>query len=295
MAARAAALVALFAVVLFVVSAITFDGDTSSGGTNSPETPGFIYVRNSIELVVIGDSAQVPVEFDLLDALRGDASRFVESIEPIDSRQAFVGVCCEPADGRQLLVDLEDGSVEFFPFTVRFPSASLDGARYVGGGSTVTPNNLGAVLAYENGVGVVEPGPDLLVRDDGVAFRPVLLPDDRIAVVDVDGTLIVIDADGETLARSAMDLALFDFDEQNRMIVAIEDADVVLLEIDSLSEVARFTAGPASESLVVQVDVHDGWALFTLEDGSLHAAPVSTEVIESQLLATDVETAAWLR
>ena len=295
MAARAAALVALFAVVLFVVSAITFDGDASSGGTNSPETPGFIYVRNSIELVVVGDSAQVPVEFDLLDALRGDASRFVESIEPIDSRQAFVGVCCEPVDGRQLLVDLDDGSVEFFPFTVRFPSASVDGARYVGGGSTVTPNNLGAVLAYENGVGVVEPGPDLLVRDDGVPFRPVLLPEDRIAVIDVDDSLIVIDSEGATLAHSAIDVALFDYDSVNDVIVAVTQDDVVLLDIDSLLEEARFPTGLSSESPVVGLDVHDGWILFVHEDGVLRGAPLDAPESGGQLVEAEVETAAWLR
>ncbi len=294
MVARVIAFIALVAVALVVVSAIAFDGEPSSGRTNAPEPPGFLYVRDSTELVVV-DSAQAPVEFDLLDALRGDTSRFVESIEPIDSRQAFVGVCCEPADGRQLLVDLEDGSVEFFPFTVRFPSASVDGARYVGGGSTVTPNNLGAVLAYENGVGVVEPGPDLLVRDDGAPFRPVLLPEDRIAVIDVDDSLIVIDSEGATLARSAIDVALFDYDSVNDVIVAVTQDDVVLLDIDSLLEEARFPTALSSESPVVDLDVHDGWILFVHEDGVLRGAPLDAPESGGQLVEADVETAAWLR
>ena len=65
----------------------------------------------------------------------------------------------------------------FFPSQFGSPQPALTVPGMWVAGSTVTPNNLGAVLAYENGVGVVEPGPDLLVRDDGVAFRPVLLPD----------------------------------------------------------------------------------------------------------------------
>ena len=295
MAARVGFL-AFIAAVLVGLSAIAFPGGSSNGLSSSADPPGFIYVRDQTEIVIVSDASRQEPTIDLLDAFRGDTSRFVESIEPIDSRQAFVGVCCEPADGRQLLLDLDDGTVEFFPFTVRFPSASVDGSRYVGGGSTVTPNNLGAVLAYENGVGVVEPGPDLLVRDDGLPFQPVLLPDERIAVVDVDDSLIVIDSEGATLARSTIgEVEAFDYDSLNDVIVAATQDDVVLLDPDSLSEVAGLTAMLSSESPVIDLDVHDGWILFVHEDGSLRGAPVDAPEFGGQLLEANAETAAWLR
>ncbi len=294
MAARVGFL-AFIAAVLVGLSAIAFPGGSSNGLSSSADPPGFVYVRGQTEIVIVSDASREEHTIDLLDAFRGDTSRFVESIEPIDSRQAFVGVCCQPADGRQLLLDLDDGTVEFFPFTVRFPSASVDGSRYVGGGSTVTPNNLGAVLAYENGVGVVEPGPDLLVRDDGLPFQPVLLPDERITVVDVDDSLIVIDSEGATLARSTTNIVMFDYDSLNDVIVAATQDDVVLLDPDSLSEVAGLTAMLSSESPVIDLDVHDGWILFVHEDGSLRGAPVDAPESGGQLFEADAETAAWLR
>ncbi len=285
------ALIVLIAAVLLGASAFFFER-TSSNTTAVPKRPGFVYVRNATEVVVeqVGHEA---VEWDLLDVLRGDTSRFVESIEPIDTRQAFVGVCCDPVDGRQLLLDLQDGSVEFFPFTVRFPSAGVDGARYVGGGSTVTPNNLGAVLAYENGVGVVEPGPDLLTRDDEVAFRPVLLPVGRIAVVGVDGALIVIDEQGETLARSVIgDAGLFDYDSLNDVVVAVvEGESLAILDAVSLDEIDRFPL----DSPVVSLDVSDGWIMMTRSDGVLEAVPLEEPTQTQTLADVGVEVGAWLR
>lgn len=289
--------IALLAVLLFAGAlAAVSTTDAADDFGRGQGRPGYIYSGTASELAVVSDGLDGPAALDIASTFLGNSERFIESIEPINSRTAFVGVCCDPIEGRQLLVDLVDGSVEFFPFTVRFPSAGENGARYVAGGSTVSPNNLGAVLAYENGVGVVPPGVDLRERTDGVPFRPVILPDGRLSFVDViDGrdVLVVTNEQGNPLAQSNIDeVRLIDYDERGDVVVALVGTQtIVMLDAESLIELSRSELDVAVSS----IDVRDGWVLLVGSDGSLRAAPVENPTESEVLVDGDVDVAAWLR
>lgn len=286
-----AAPVVVLAMMLFGAVAAIFALGPDVRFTAAPEPPDFIYARGGQEVVVI-EYGQSAVVWELSDVLRGDASLFIESIEPIAGRTTFVGVCCEPADGRQLLVDRVSGAIDIFPFTVRFPSTQDDASRYAAGGASVALNDLGSVLAYEAGVGVIAPGPRLLSRDDGEAFRPALLPQERIAVVDEE-RLVLLDGDGELLAESPVgDVGLFDYDDHNDVIVALVGSDaLVVLDADSLQEIARWPFDATAASL----DVRDGWILLAREDGALEAVALSAPTGSRQLIDGGVDVAAWTR
>lgn len=297
-----AAPIVVLAAVLLGASVAAFAARPAMSFTSAEQPPGFVYARDGQELVVVLEGGgQEPVEWDLSDTLRGDASRFIESIEPIAVRTLFVGICCEPADGRQLIVDRVNGTVEIFPFTVRFPSTRDGGLRYVSGGSSVALNDLGSVLAYESGVGVIAPGSTLLSREDGAAFRPVLLPQERIVVLDVvqgEERLVLVDRSGAALATASLDatelreIGLFDYDDRNNAVLAVVGEDsLVALDAASLVELARWQIDPS----VVSLDVRDGWVAFTRADGSLEAAPLSAPDRTRQLVSDGVDVAAWLR
>lgn len=285
---------ALLACGVALVAVACSSGDQSSGTLAAPTTteqrPAFAFIRDGAELMVEVEPGVVEMVWELDDDSLG-RGLLVESIEPVSAQQVFVGVCCEPADGRQVLVDIATGSVEIFPLTVRFPSVGEDANSVVSGGSSIVADNLGLFLAYENGVGVVERGSTVRAESDGVIFQPRILANDRVAYTFTDD-LIVANFNGETIVQATVEqVVAIDYDERNNVIVALADDDVVLLLPDTLDEVFRW---PATRELST-VDVRDGWLILTRVDGAIDVAPIDDPDALTTVVDAGATAATWLR
>ena len=281
------AIVAVFGAVLVV--AFLASGALDGGRTSSQRPPErFVYLRDGSKLTLV-EGSQVA---DSVWSLEAGSALVVESLEPVRQDQIFVGVCCEPADGRQLLIDIETGRVEFFPLTVRFPSTDGIGEVVATGGPSVRLENLGAFLAYEDGVGVVAPGPTVHVAVGDEALRPVLLPMDRVAVVD-DGTLTIINFDGQVLAEQpAGQIRNVVYDRRNDVLVALVGTDTVrLLSPNTLAVLDEWRL----ERDATSIDVAEGWLLSSNFDGSLTASRIDSPESEPVLLVeSGGGVASWL-
>jgi len=277
--------------------------------TAADQPPSFAYVRGGTELVAVDDAGAPRVVWELEVGPVEGGPTFIESIEPISPLQVFAGICCEPAAGRQLSVDLSNGSVEFFPLTVSFPSVSEDGSLLLTGGLTIVADDLGALVAYESGTGVVPRGPSIRPTPGSSLFRPAALANDRAAFIDGDtaagaGELLVTDLDGETVSASGLEgVRLVDYDGRNDVVVAltyagpIEEAGqvrgdtLVVLSPDSLDEIGRWTL----DQPVSAIDARDGWLLLTGVDGSVASSPIGDIAATRQLVGDDATAATWLR
>ena len=232
-----------------------------------------------------------------------DDEMFIESIEPIDERRLLVGVCCEPPEGRQRIVDLETATPELLPVDSRFPHVAPGGTTLVSGGFDVRIEALGALLAYESGVGVVVPGPILREGDGTFLYRPVALTAERVVFIDGEsGPIVISDPSGDVSHTIELEGAVsVDFDAMNDTVVVLVNDQgasgaagntIQFLSADALSPVAQWSL----EEPVTSIDVKDGWLLLSDSDGSLRARTLDDVDAPAVSLIDDTTSAAsWLR
>lgn len=262
-------------------------------------------IRDGTDVVIHEDSVSWVVWALDPGSLNGSV---IESLEPVDARRVLVGVCCEVADGRQLIVDLAGGPVEILPLPVRFPSVSQDGNLVWSGGSEVVADNLGQFLAYESGVGVVERGPTVRVAPDGFALRPLGLPGDRVALVEpgLDGSssLVIVDREGSVeVSASVGSVVSTDYDPENNVIVALMASrdgtasdniggdTIVVFSTQTLEQLAAWNL----DDPAVAIDTGNGWILSTRADGSVASSPMSSPSEVTVIDGAGATAASWLR
>lgn len=267
--------------LLTVSTGVLLAACSSSGAVSdfrsSQDRPDVAFIRDGTQLVIDGGSAADRLVWDLANESLIGSPTVIESIEPITAGEVFVGVCCEPTAGRQLIVDLDDGSFEIFPLTVRFPSVGEGERRsVVSGGATIAADDLGAFLAYENGVGVVARGSQIRDEQASRVFRPVAVVEERVVFIDGSddqaGELVATDLEGVVVASASLEgVRLVDYDPLNDVVVAIvggeelANGEMVLLRPETLDEMGRWDLPEP----VISIDAREGWALFTMETGSV--------------------------
>ena len=303
-----------WALVLFVVAAVLAlilfqldDVDLVAADSTPNE---IVFVQDGSRLVVAQttDPASEPrLIWEQEQASTAGPDLFIESVEPVNPAVVFAGICCEPTAGRQLLIDIATGRVEFFPINLRFPAVREDRNRVISGGLSIRTDDLGSLLAYENGVGVVPPGDTLRDDIEGLTPRPILLPDDRAAFVDGD-MLVLTDLAGDVIAESPVEgVRVLRFDASNQVVVALADSseiddsnaavedDVVagdtlyVLSTDTLRPIQDWRLGRPASS----IDVLDGWLLFSFTDGSISAARINDPLSPIDLFNRG-SAASWL-
>ena len=293
-------LVALGAIAIVVVLVRTsMTGDFMS----TAEPPDFGFIRDG-EALVVANSTESTVAWELPDRA-ADASMFIESVEPIDARRVLVGVCCEPPEGRQRLIDISTATLELLPIDSRFPFVSEDGSSFVSGGFDVRLEELRGLLAYEaGGIGVVVPGPVVRNGEGEFLFRPVTLPDDRVAFVDgTSGPVVVTDEMGVELLSTTIERALLiDYDPINDVVLVLSGerrgdgslaGDTIdVLSVGSLASVTQWTLTEP----VSAIDVRNGWILLSDTAGSLRTRPLADPYAPAiTLVESNVSAASWLR
>ena len=283
------AFVVVFAAVVAWVLTAPFDGGAELSSSELPPQ-GFIYVSEASELILSQPVGEETLIAELDDDAIVPAASSIESIEPLGQRSAFVGFCCIPAGGRQLIVDLDSGRIEFFPLTLRFPSTSATGDVVLSGGEDVRVENLGALVAYENGVGVVAPGPLVGEAAGDEVLRPASLPMDRAALV-TNGVLRIIGFEGEVLAETAgLGLEIVDYDARNDLLVTLVASETVrLLTADTLEFVDEWALRRPARA----IDVVDGWVLTSSSDGSIGAVRIDGSD-DQTLVNSGGGVAAWI-
>lgn len=273
-----ALLVAALVVVIFFLG-----GGGGSRLTSSELPPSeFVFVSDEHEVIVVDAFGEQTVIVDLDEALTASSLTDVESIEQTSATQLFVGTCCESGNGRQFIVDLSTGRVDFFPVTMRFPSVDSEAMVLLSGGQQIRVENLGSLLAYENGVGVVAPGPTVHEGSGDEVLRPVALPMNRVAFVS-SGVLSVANHEGEVLfERDAVEIATLAYDERNDVLIGLVASNTVqLIEPETLDVIGEWTLDGDAHS----IDALNGWLLVSSSDGSVIAHRIDgsepTELIES--------------
>ena len=283
-----------------VVAGLILAACSSPGAELSslPEQPDFAFVLEGTQLVVATEPGEQEVLWSLGDIVLPSAPTFIESIEPINSSTLFLGVCCDPEEGRQLIIDLDDGTAGILPLTVRFPSVGEErgASEFVSGGSAIVADNLGAFLAYENGVGVVPRGVTIREAQGTTAFVPELLAGDRVAFVDATTSggnrLVVTDLEGSTLMQSSVgDAQDISYDARNDVIVVLSNSnEVSVLSAETLVEITSWTLAEPTTS----IDSRDGWVLLSQDNGSVISAPITDPGTTTALVEQGAATASWL-
>ena len=287
---RLAVVFALLA--LLIALAFVFFASEGQVRVTSSESPPdrFVYLREGSDLTVADSSGQQTVIAELEDTALIPAGSTIESVEPAGRGEVFVGFCCMPEGGRQLIVNLDSSRIEFLPLTVRFPSASAEGNILISGGDSVRVEDLGSLLAYESGVGVVAPGPTLREAVNNELLRPVSLPMDRAAFVSNE-VLTVTNFAGEVLVeREAADVSIVDYDSRNDVLVALDAPNSVrLLTPDTLEVVTEWTLDQETTS----IDVVDGWLLVSTIAQSIEAIRIDGSASQV-LIESGGGAAGWL-
>lgn len=297
-----------WALVLFVVAAvlalILFQLDDVDLVAADSTPNQIVFVQDGSRLVVaptIPDPASEPrLIWEQEQASTAGPDLFIESVEPVNPAVVFAGICCEPTAGRQLLIDIATGRVEFFPINLRFPAVREDRNRVISGGLSIRTDDLGSLLAYENGVGVVPPGDTLRDDIEGLTPRPILLPDDRAAFIDGD-VLVLTDLAGDVIAESPVEgVRVLRFDTSNQVVVALADSSEIVDDAvagDTLYVLSTDTLRPIRDWRLDRpassIDVLDGWLLFSFTDGSISAARINDPLSPIDLFNRG-SAASWL-
>lgn len=222
---------------------------------------------------------------------------FVESVEPVGTTHAIVGICCEPASGLQMLVEIESGNAERLPLSVSFPSVSHDRNLIMGTSVTgIEVHDLEPLM-----FGISAPAGIVADLPPGPIPRPLSLPNQTVLFSD-SAWVSSLSLSGETLASvqvaGVRELA---YDERNQVVVAIAEsggvidptevaADTLLILHPETLEIIETQTLPAPTS---SIDVSNGWLLLAFTDGPILARSIGDAAQGEVTIFENGSLGAW--
>lgn len=261
--------------------------DMSTGSTAAENAPdSVLYVQDGVNLVMTDGSTSRTVF-----RLEGDPSNYIESIAPGGSGSLLVGICCEPAAGRTLTVDIDTGDSNPLQLDGSYPNMGPDGdlvltsdgyaLRLADYSAVVEGEPYEATFLFENLQGEVP-------RSEWVGRS--------IVAMSAGDRLFLIGTDGSMVAAVDFSASQVVFDQYNDVLIAVENlpdgaigTSLAILDKNNLELIQTITL----EITVEHLDVADGWLLLNTPEGAVYTAPMSEPNEATRLVGRDASTSTW--
>ena len=273
-------------------STSTLPKSISELGTTAERPTSLVFVSGRRD-VILSEGDDRGVVFRYNSESDEAAPSYVESIAAASPDSLMVGICCEPAAGLTLLVDLETGTARRLPLDGSYPSIDPSGADLTTtDGYAVRLNQFSAVIASEPYESTF-----LFEGLQGQVPRPEWVDSNSIAIA-LSEQVLLIPTNGSTAISTELAASQVVFDAYNGVLLAVERHDegavgssLAVLDKHSLERVDTIELPNVLEHL----DVHDGWLLMTTREGALLVSPITEPAARVVAIESDgVSTAAWV-